>query len=158
MNQEWPQWVVNAGLIATFLGTIITFFVLYQTAKLSKLYNKKIGGDFITSNIKKSYENFSIKIKSIQKDTLEVDDGSLRHDFWSLINECNGYVLVCKKEETEKAIFEHVEKFKSATYSLQGTKNNKDRLTYNSVWSYYNSLAVLHEALRNMQSMSAQKV
>ncbi|HIE2220065.1 TPA: hypothetical protein ACXK2U_000388 [Serratia marcescens] len=158
MNQEWPEWVVNLGIIATFLGTIITFFVLYQTSKLSTLYNKKIGGEYITSNIKKSYENFTVKIKHIKKDTLKNDDGSLKHDFWSLINECNGYILVCKKEETDKNIFSHVERFRSATYGLQGNGNNKDYLTYDSVWSYYNNLAVLHEALKNVQSMSAQKV
>ncbi|MBK0094318.1 hypothetical protein [Erwinia sp. S59] len=158
MNSTWPEWVVNLGILATFLGTLFTFFVLYQTSKLSSIYNKKIGGEYITTNIKKSYEKFSVKIKDLKKDTLIHDDGSLKHEFWSLINECNGYILVCKKEETDKNIFVHVEKFQVATSNLRDNRNVKEHLTYERVWSYYNSLAVLHEALRNLQSMSAQRV
>ncbi|HCD5754448.1 hypothetical protein ACS6HQ_21690, partial [Enterobacter hormaechei subsp. steigerwaltii] len=158
MNSTWPEWVVNLGILATFIGTFFTFFVLYQTSSLSKMYNKKIGGEYLTTNIKKSYEKFTVKIKDIKKDTLTKDDGNLRHEFWSLITECNGYITVCKKEDTDKSIYVYVEKFKSDTLNLQGNRNIKDYLTYDSIWSYYNSLAVLHEALRNVQSMSAQKV
>lgn len=158
MNSAWPEWIVNLGIIATLIGTMFTFFVFYQTSQLSKIYNKKISGDFLTANLKKSYEKFSAKIKLLKKETLATDENDLKHEFWSLITECNGYISICKEDDTDKSIYSHVAKFKSETINLQGTRNVKDHLTYDSIWSYYNSLSVLHEALRNMQSMSAQKV
>ncbi|MDM2738265.1 hypothetical protein OGY35_23215 [Citrobacter sp. Ct235] len=158
MNEAWPEWVVNLGMIATFVGTLITFFVLYQTSKLSKLYNTKIGNEFITVNIKQAYDKFNEKMKSIKRESLTNDDNGIKHEFWSLINECNGYALICKREETDETMFSYIEKFRSATINLQGNLNIKDQLTYETVWSYYNNLAVLNEALRNLQSMRAKKV
>lgn len=157
MNSIWPNWIINAGLIATFLGTFFTFFVLYQTSKLSDIYNKKIGVEHITSNVKDSYEKFSQHIR-VSEEKFKKNESDIKHEIWSVIVKCNVHISTCTKKDTNKNIFSHIEKFKSSTSGLQAQFDKKDSLTYESVWSYYNSLTILHEALRNEALINARKI
>lgn len=157
MDSIWPNWIVNAGLIATFLGTLFTIFVLYQTSRLSDIYNKKIGVEHITSNVKNSYEKFSQHIR-ITADKFNENENDIKHEIWNIIVKCNVYISACTKKDTDKNIYSHIEKFKSTTVGLQAQFNKKDSLTYETVWKYYNSLTILHEALRNEELINARKI
>ncbi|KAB1580486.1 hypothetical protein [Serratia marcescens] len=158
MNSAWPNWIVNIGIIATLIGTFVTFFVLYQTSRLSKNYNKKISAEYITSNVKDSYERFSLHIRDVVKEKFSTNEGDIKYEIWSLILKCNGHISVCKKNDTDKKTYTHIEKFKKDTLGLQDKFKKKDSLTYENVWSYYNSLTVLHEALRNEELINARRV
>lgn len=155
MNSTWPNWIINAGLIATFIGTFFTFFVLYQTSKLSGIYNKKINVDHLTSNIKFSYEKLHQHIMTLSNKSIE---DSIKHEIWNIIVKCNVYVSACTKKDTDKDIYFQIEKFTNSTSSLNIYFNSKDSLTYEAVWKYYNSLTILNVALSNAESINARKV
>jgi len=158
MNEIWPLWATNAGLLATFAGTLITLVILWQTHNLSKAYNKKAGSGYIVGSITNAYKTFSDEIRSASPEKFKVNSPDIKYKFWKLIQECNGYVAVCKKEENEPYIYAHVESFRSEIQKIGKNIESKDNLTYEVTWSYYQILTKFHEAIKNEHDMSTRKV
>lgn len=158
MNEIWPLWVTNLGLLVTFAGILITLVILYQTYNFSKVYNKKAGSGYIVGNITNTYKIFSDEIKSASPDKFKVNSSDIKYKFWKLIQECNGYVAVCKKKEHEPYIYAHIELFRSEIKKIGKNIESKDNLTYEATWSYYQILTKFHEAIKNEHDMSTRKV
>ena len=76
MKLEWitdnlfPNVVQNISMIATLLGTVITFFVWFKTNKLYKLYNEKSSSFYITDKIKQLYKKYNQEITELNTDEI----------------------------------------------------------------------------------------
>ncbi|MBG5950098.1 hypothetical protein I5E72_10120 [Proteus terrae] len=158
MNTVWPLWAANLGLLATFLGVFITLVILCQTRSLSKAFNKKAGSGYIVSSIANIYKVFSDEIITASQKKFEENTPDIKYRFWKLIQECNGCVAVCKQEESDENIYVHVELFKLEVKKIANAIESKDKLTYETTWSYYHNLTKLHEAIKNQHDMNSRKV
>lgn len=155
---KWPEWITNFGSIETLIGTIITFFVFYQTSKLSIKYNKKIGSDLIANDVNKVYEKFTGKLKKLKKEIFEIDDHTIKNEFFILVNECNSTVYAYKEKDTDKETNAFIDEFKKQTENLKDDKSLAKNLRYEETWSYYRNLSSLNENLKKMQSINARRV
>ncbi|CBW14285.1 unnamed protein product [Haemophilus parainfluenzae T3T1] len=143
----FPNFVQNLSIIASILGTVITFCVWLKTNKLYKLYNEKSSNFYITDQISQAYEEYTNVI------TIKSDFEERKLDVWRLIKKINGIVITYEYPTT--SIGKHVGTFKSDTEMFINL--SKDNLTYDNAWSYYDYLANLYQALRNIQALNARK-
>lgn len=155
LSKTWPLWITNLGLLATLLGTLITFFILYQTWSLSKHYNKKATNDYLVGTIINLYKAFSTEITKIKPETFNTDN-DIKHKLWKLIIECDGCVKVYKK--SDKDINIHVDKFKNETESIVNSISDMNSLNYETTWTYYGFLTKFHEVVKNEHDIRTRKV
>ncbi|EGC72521.1 hypothetical protein CJ219_04765 [Haemophilus parainfluenzae] len=143
----FPNFVQNLSIIATILGTVITCCVWFKTNKLYKLYNEKSSNFYITDQISQAYDDYTKEI------TAKGDFEEQKLAVWKLIKKINGIVITYEHPKT--SIGKHVGTFKSETKMFINL--SKDNLTYEDAWSYYNHLATLSQALKNIQALNARK-
>ena len=157
MKLEWitdnlfPNVVQNISMIATLLGTVITFFVWFKTNKLYKLYNEKSSSFYITDKIKQLYKKYNQEITELNTDEIFKKK---QLTIWELIKEING--VISAFESSNKTIIQHISKFKFniGNFSIITPEN----LTKDDAWNYYNYLTELHQALQSIQEFDVRKV
>lgn len=157
MSLEWitdnlfPNFVQNLSIIASILGTVITFCVWLKTNKLYKLYNEKSSSFYITDKIKQLYKKYNQEITKLNTDEIFKENQLI---IWELIKEITG--VVSAFESSRKPIGQHILQFKLKTSDFSTIPPNK--LKKDDAWDYYKYLTELHQVLQSIQELDVRKV